>query len=208
MKTLGAVEDFHAQGFYLAGGTGLALQLSHRISEDLDFFTEKSFEPETVIRLLAGRLAVTVAGAAPGTLHAVCAEDVKTSFLYYPYRLLYPSISFRSCSVADFRDIAAMKLVALSQRGTKKDFVDLFFLLREKLTVEDLRTLVERKFTGVRYNWTHIIRSLGYFEEAENDPAPLMAVSEGMRDLSLREWREIKQFFRQLQKEALRGFMP
>jgi hypothetical protein len=96
-----------------------------------------------------------------------------------------------------------MKLVALSQRGTKKDFVDLFFLLREKLTIEDLKTLVEQKFTGVRYNWTHIIRSLGYFEEAENDPAPLMAVSKGIRDLSLREWREIKQFFKQLQREAL-----
>jgi hypothetical protein len=62
LKTLGAVEDFHAQGFYLAGGTGLALQFGHRVSEDLDFFTEKSFEPETVIRLLAGRFAVPLRG--------------------------------------------------------------------------------------------------------------------------------------------------
>ncbi|MEW6181492.1 MAG: nucleotidyl transferase AbiEii/AbiGii toxin family protein, partial [Chloroflexota bacterium] len=113
-------------------------------------------------------------------------------------------IPFQGCFIADWRDIAAMKLVALSQRGTKKDFVDLFFLLREKLTLADLKTIVEQKFTGVRYNWTHVIRSLGYFEEAENDPMPLMATSKEIRDLTLREWREIKQFFKELQKEALR----
>jgi hypothetical protein len=113
-------------------------------------------------------------------------------------------IPFQGCFIADWRDIAAMKLVALSQRGTKKDFVDLFFLLRDKLTLADFKTLVEQKFTGIRYNWTHIIRSLGYFEEAENDPMPLMATSKEIRDLTLREWREIKQFFKELQKEALR----
>jgi hypothetical protein len=155
LKTLGGVEDFHALGFYLAGGTGLALQLGHRVSEGLDFFTEKSFAPETVIRLLVGRLAVTIAGAAPGTLHALCGEGIKTRFFFYPYRLLYPPISFQGCFIADWRDIAAMKLVALSQRGTKKDFVALFFLLRDKLTLADLKTRIHRSISSRAFSVTN-----------------------------------------------------
>ncbi|MGQ9512422.1 nucleotidyl transferase AbiEii/AbiGii toxin family protein [Thermodesulfitimonas sp.] len=106
--------------------------------------------------------------------------------------------------MADFRDIAAMKLVAVAQRGTKKDFVDLYFLLREKITLGNLKEIVAQKFAGVRYSWPHLVRSLAYFEEAEADPPPVMFSTAGTRTLTAREWRQIKQFLTELQREALR----
>ncbi|MGQ9512423.1 nucleotidyl transferase AbiEii/AbiGii toxin family protein [Thermodesulfitimonas sp.] len=80
IKALAVERIFPKWGFYLAGGTGLALHLGHRFSEDLDFFSERVFEPEVLVRELGPRLSLTVFGITAGTLHASCGEAVKTSF--------------------------------------------------------------------------------------------------------------------------------
>ena len=80
-------------GFYLAGGTGLALALGHRRSVDLDIFSERDFESASVrdrIRDLAGLRNLETA---PGTVHLEL-HDVKISLLHYPYPLLFPTRPF------------------------------------------------------------------------------------------------------------------
>jgi len=189
--------------YYLAGDTGLALHLGHRISEDLDFFTAQHFDPEKILLQLRDRLELTVIDTAPGTLHLICGGVVRTSFLYYPYRLLFPLSEFKGCPVADYRDIAAMKLIAIAQRGSKKDFVDLFFLLREKIELQQLKNIIERKYAGVNYSWPHLLRSISYFEDAEEDPMPVLTVSGRRRSMWQEEWERIKDYLVEVQKNAI-----
>jgi hypothetical protein len=85
-----------ADRFYLAGGTGLALQLGHRTSIDIDLFSEHSFSAERYATLLIG-LGGHVIQSETGTVHGV-ASRVKVSFLEYPYPLLRPLQAVRGCA--------------------------------------------------------------------------------------------------------------
>ena len=172
-------------GFYLAGGTGLALQLGHRRSHDLDFFNFEAFSEQNLLEHIRQAGELTVSAVAPHTLHVVM-QGVKVSFLAYGYPLLFPRDQFLSMNVADYRDIACMKLSAVASRGTKRDFVDLH-AAANRISLPELLTLFERKFAGSRYNPIHLQKSLTYFSDAEQDPMPDM--------LSAASWEDIKQFF-------------
>jgi len=78
--------------------------------------------------------------------------------------------------LADERDVAAMKIDAISSRGSKKDFIDLFFLLK-KHTLEDLLDIFSKKYKNIKFNKLHILKSLAFFEDAESDPMPVMLQS-------------------------------
>ncbi len=176
--------------FYLAGGTALALQLGHRTSIDLDFFTEKPFdEAKTVENLLkVGKLEIL-----QKEIRSVIGilDEVKFSFLGYPYPLLRPPLLFRGARIASVEDIACMKLDALASRGTKRDFIDLYCITK-RLLLGELMTLFQEKYTSVHYNLLHVKKSLVYFDDAEGDPLPDMQVPV--------EWHEVKEYFR---KEAV-----
>ena len=90
--------------------------------------------------------------------------------------------------LADERDIAAMKLDAVSSRGSKKDFIDIYELLK-KYTLAELIDFFEKKYAGIRYNMLHILKSLIYFDDADGEPPPVM-----LRDA---DWDNIKQSIRQ-----------
>lgn len=180
------------QNFYLAGGTAAALYLGHRWSEDLDFFTEQEFD----LFQLAGKLAniegFVLTGQEPGTLHCLI-KDVKVSFLYYPYPLLGKGQTYKHLQLAELKDIALMKLVALVQRGTRKDFVDLYFLDKEQVSFEEMLRLYPQKYPVGTYQPVVLLKSFGYFDDAEKEEMPKM-----FRKVS---WEEIKKHFLQRQKE-------
>lgn len=115
--------------FYLAGGTALALRFGHRRSIDLDFFSKKLFSIKNLKKELRDLGAFKIDSEQKDTLN--CRLDgVRLSFFEYPYKTLFPFIKYRGVKIADFKDIACMKLEAVSSRGSKKDFVDLYFLLK------------------------------------------------------------------------------
>ena len=122
--------------FYLAGGTALAIQLGHRESIDLDWFSREDFSNSRVKESLSKLGQLEVNSEEEGTLHGVL-DGVKISFLRYPYENLFPLISFERTYLADERDIAAMKIDAVSSRGSKKDFIDMYFLL-QKYSVSEI----------------------------------------------------------------------
>jgi hypothetical protein len=171
------------EGWTLAGGTGLALQLGHRYSEDLDFFRSGPFDVSRLIDSLSRIGSTTVQSRTEGTLHAVV-EALRLSFLEAQAPLLFPSASYRGLAIADPRDIAVMKVVAVGGRGSRKDFVDLFFYLRNGGSFEDAFALLRRRFSNVDYNDYHLMKSLVYFEDAEAEPMPRM-----LREVS---WDEVK----------------
>jgi predicted nucleotidyltransferase component of viral defense system len=161
-----------AQNFYLAGGTALAIQLGHRESIDLDFFCREEFSNSKLKEELSKIGDYFLTSEEEGTLHGTL-DDVKLSFLKYDYAQLYPLLEFEGINLADLRDIAAMKIDAISSRGSKKDFLDLYFLL-EKYSLAELIAFFEKKFKGIRYNKLHILKSITFFTEAENDPMSVM----------------------------------
>jgi Nucleotidyl transferase AbiEii toxin, Type IV TA system len=170
---------------YLAGGTGLALHLGHRRSQDLDFFSDQALEPDAIIPLLQSLTGFSVVSKAPGSLHATV-EGVKVSFLAYAYPLLFPSERFQDVAIADPRDIACMKLSAIASRGTRRDFVDLYVMGKQRGLDEMLRWF-QQKYARANYSRVHVLKSLAYFEDAEKDPMPDM--------LAPLDWEDVKRFF-------------
>jgi hypothetical protein len=164
-------------GFYLGGGTTLALELGHRQSIDLDWFARGDFSNGALKEKLAGLGKLAIIGEEDGTLNAVL-DGVKLTFLCYRYPLLFPTVEFESVRLADERDIAAMKIDAASSRGSRKDFVDLYFLLKKYMLAE-LIDIFERKYEGIEYNKLHILKSLVYFEDAGNEP--ILIIPSGTR---------------------------
>lgn len=167
LKKSGIVDDF-----YLAGGTALAIQLGHRESIDLDWFRKHGFANEQLKERLMKLGDFSVTSEDVDTLHGVL-DGVKISFLKYDHDQLFPCIVFDGVQMADERDIAAMKISAISSRGSKKDFIDLYFLLQKYHLIE-LLNLFERKHADIKYNMLHIFKSIVFFDSADNDPTPVM----------------------------------
>lgn len=161
------------EGWVLAGGTGLAMQLGHRASEDLDFCRAHPFAPAELAADLGGQGRVVVQGRSEGTLH-VTMDGFRVSFLAAEAPLLFEGAPYRGLTLADPRDIAVMKVIAIGGRGSRMDFVDLFFYLRGGGSLEGIFELIRRRFAGVDYNDYHLLRSLVFFEDAETEPMPRM----------------------------------
>ncbi len=155
--------------FYLAGGTALSLQLGHRKSIDLDFFSS-NFPEIDILKQKLKDLDPTVIQEAPGTLD-VLIDDVKVSFLEYKYKLLEDFVDFEGVKLAGVLDIACMKLSAMSSRGSKKDFVDLYKIL-QSISLQKLLDSFGDKFVGVSHQTSHLLKSLVHFDDAEADPEP------------------------------------
>jgi hypothetical protein len=167
--------------YYLAGGTGLALQYKHRKSVDFDFFCRNDFVNEEIINKLRNIGKVQLQSEAKNTLHALV-NDIRVSFLGYKYPLLKEPITLENIKIADHLDIACMKLSAIVSRGTKKDFIDLFYLLKS-FTLEELFQYYSQKYPVEDYRYI-LLKSLVYFEDAEQDPMPV--VYEAVR------WKDVK----------------
>ena len=180
------------QPFYLSGGTALALHFSHRESEDLDFFTSNTFDPQRLQAEVHKFGQLEGVEIAEGTLNAFL-DTVKLQFLHYPYPLLEPTVTWEGVSLSSVIDIACTKIITISMRGSKKDFVDLYFILQH-FSLEELFEKVDEKYQNVQYNRAHLAKSLVYFEDAEAQPMPRM--------LENVEWEHIKATITQAVKET------
>lgn len=160
------------KGFYLSGGTGLALRLGHRESEDLDFFRSDEFQPVVIQRELEklGKLEQVMIDK--GTLNLFM-RGVELQFLHYPYRLLGELNECLGVKVSSVLDIGCTKLQTIAARGSKKDFIDLYFVLRQ-YDLEELFKAMQKKYAKTNYNQLHILKSLSYFADAEKQPMPRM----------------------------------
>ena len=173
--------------FYLVGGTGCALHIGHRRSQDFDFFSRTEFEIFPVQNALRnlGRFAAdyTDAGTLVGRL-----DDTKISLFHYAYPLLEEAVDYLGVRVASLVDIGCVKIDAISSRGTKRGFVDLFFVHKTLgLALKTFFGYFERKYGPDGFNRHHVLKSLVYFEEADREPEPDM-----LADFS---WTAVKRYF-------------
>lgn len=170
-----------ASPFYLAGGTSLALQLGHRISVDLDFFTHDEFDVNLLINSLNSMGKLIIEDQSNITFNGSL-DGVKISFFKYSYPLLFPTKDFNGVKLADERDIAAMKIQAISDRGSKKDFVDLYVLLK-KYSIDNILEFFDQKYTKYNYNQIHILKSLNYFFNADENPDPEILIKDNWKNI-------------------------
>ncbi|MBI4770005.1 MAG: nucleotidyl transferase AbiEii/AbiGii toxin family protein [Chloroflexi bacterium] len=175
--------------FYLAGGTALALQIGHRVSYDLDFFSWTNPlgapERELLARTLSALSGVTVRTAADTMIYASI-EDVEVSFIHQHHRLVSPLEKLDALSLAGPIDIGLMKLSAIKDRGRRRDFVDLY-CLRHLAPLEVLFDLLAEKYYDRPDFSLHLAYGLRYFEDAESDPRAL-AMLEPVR------WSQVKEY--------------
>ncbi len=178
------------KNFYLAGGTGLALQIGHRKSIDFDFFSQKSFNTRHFIIQLKKSGDFTLINEDKDTVNGILYET-KVSFFLYDYPLLWDRKSFKGIKIADIKEIGLMKFTAIAGRGTKKDFIDLYWIGQNIISLEKLFSFFDKKFDKT-YSLYHILKSLTYFEDAERDKKPKM--------LKPVEWQEVKRYFLKQEK--------
>lgn len=174
------------QDFYLAGGTAVALWLGHRESIDLDFFSAQNINTLRLRQQLSSCGTFLLDEESAGTLHGTL-DGVKVSFLEYPYPLLQPHANYDGINIADLQDLACMKLEAIASRGKKRDFIDVHALTQRGNSLQIMVSWFEQKYQGLQYNLAHLIKSLVYFQDAENDPMPVMRQPA--------DWSQVKGFF-------------
>lgn len=173
----------------LAGGTALALHIGHRISADLDFFTNEEFHIESVISAIRKtKLPFRIISEEEGSLITEV-KTIKISLLKYDYPFSDKTITCEGIKIAGVLDIASMKIIAISQRGTKRDFVDLYFILQD-IPFHKIADYMVKRFGKERLNPVHIGKSLVYFSDAESNPEP------GYIKGKAQNWDKIKKFFK------------
>ena len=178
LKRIQAMPELSAMR--LVGGTALALLLGHRKSVDLDFFG--TFDQTIVFAdLLRERGFQAVANGKGGSIQSLMVDGVKVDFVNYPYSWLVDPVVEDGVILAGMDDIAPMKLYAAANRGKKKDFIDMAFLL-ERYALSDLLESYMRKFAVSEYSYA--LRGLTYFDDAEDEQMPVM--------LAAVDWETVK----------------
>ncbi len=178
--------------FTLVGGTALALQMGHRFSEDIDMFCFGDFESFALQKLLNERLSPSF-NITRNYFIQFTVDGIKVDLMKYPYPPVYPIVVEDGIRMLSVRDIIPMKLSAISNRGAKKDFFDIYFLLRE-FRFDEMLMLYSERFNMPEV--ISVLRSIQYFDDAEleNDPLCFEKVT----------WAQVKNAIQQQVRAYLR----
>ena len=160
----------YLDSFVLVGGTALALQLGNRKSIDLDLFSNTDFASNDLLTALLKDYQIVVNNQLPQTLITTI-NHIKVDFIKFHYPFIRPFLLIENIRMASLEDIAAMKLDAITGRGSKKDFYDLFFLLQH-YSIDELFSFYTEKYP--HQTTFHVARSLTYFDDAEIQPNPIV----------------------------------
>ncbi|MEK7627557.1 MAG: nucleotidyl transferase AbiEii/AbiGii toxin family protein [Patescibacteria group bacterium] len=187
-KKCSQMDFFSHNSWYLAGGTALALQVGHRRSVDLDFFTKKKVFNEKKAEEYMNEHGEWITNSiSDGTLYGEFLE-AKMSLIAYPFFTpILPMRKHGTVSIIAPFDIAVMKIIAISQRGRKRDFFDLYWICQNMHPLHNILPKVNQQYS-VNQNIIHILKSLVYFSDAENDPPPEIFFKAN--------WKTIKDYFK------------
>ena len=174
----------------LVGGTALALQLGHRLSIDLDLFGQVEGDTESIVINLAAEDFDVKWGSNSKNIHIFTINGVKTDIVNYRYSWIDDMIEYDGIRLAGLKDIAAMKVAAITNRGSKKDFIDMYFLLNH-FSIEKIMDLYLEKYPdGSSFT---ACKSLGYFADAEKQVMPKMLIPTTWENVKNRIETAVKQ---------------
>ena len=174
--------------WYLAGGTALTLQAGNRRSVDLDFFTEqKAFNTNNLLVHFLENKNWKTTIKEENTIYGELL-GAKISFIAYPFFVPKQEMaSYGYVKMLQPLDVAVMKIIAISQRGRKRDFFDLYWCAKNIEALEPLIRRLKVQYPSVAHDYHHILKSLVFFEDAENDPEPEIYFKAS--------WKDVKDFF-------------
>ena len=155
----------------LVGGTSLALQYGHRRSVDLDFFGHTTENVDELTSMMKGCAKDVVSGNNSKNIKAYFLNGIKVDVVNYNYEWIDEPVISDGLRLASPKDIAAMKVNAVMGRGTKKDFVDIYFLLRHFSFDEIMQFYIKKYPEGSEYR---ALLSMTYFGDADPQPMPYM----------------------------------
>lgn len=170
LKKLQAVPAFSE--LRLVGGTALALQIGHRKSIDIDLFGKLSID-EIALNEALSNIGTLIQLKKSKNINIYSLNNIKLDIVNYPYQWIGQPIKTDTLLLAGLKDIAAMKLAAITSRGTKKDFIDVFFLLN-RFSLPEMLDFYEKKYHDGSVFL--VLKSLTYFEDADQDETPKMYV--------------------------------
>ena len=185
-------------GCYLAGGTALALQIGHRLSVDFDIFLKKSFVRRTLInqcRRLFGQIQVIQENNDQITF--TTPQHIKLDFVNYPYLPIFPLVKTNSLPLASVNEIAADKASTIGQRATWRDYVDIFFLLKDRhVNLSEIISSAKQKFSG-EFNEVLFCEQLVYFKDLE--VVPIEFIQQTYSETEIKNFLEVQvnQFLKQ-----------
>lgn len=185
-EILPALRNF--SNFYLAGGTALALQIGHRISVDFDLFSgeeiDKDLFPKVKKIFYDNEIELSVNNQDELT---VFIDDLKTTFLKYPFPLIFDLVDYEGIRLLSIKETAATKAYTINRRGSLKDYADLFFIVFKKhTTLEEIIEISGKKY-GNEFNPRLFLEQLVYLEDIEE--AEIEFLKEGVTK------KEIETFF-------------
>jgi len=179
LKKIQSITEFSK--LRLVGGTALALQIGHRKSIDLDFFGLIENDFITFSKELEKVGTITVLKNSTN-INIFSVNNIKVDFVNYHYVWLEKAISEDDLLLASIKDIAAMKIAAITGRGTKKDFIDLYFLLKRYSLKEILDFYMLKYPEGSVFL---VLRSLTYFVDADEEELPEMLIPTDWNDVKI-----------------------
>ncbi len=183
--------------FNLVGGTALALQLGHRISIDIDLFSKHDFDTKQIVSTLSKIYKLNVVTEFDNSIiqkieyPTNSGKFIKVDIIKYPYSLIKQPITIDGIRLLTKEDIIPMKLSAIGNRGSKKDFYDIYFLLQE-YNLEEMFIMFEQKFPNV--NYFHIIKSLTYFDDADTELNPKMLIKTSWEQVKNEIKKQVKKY--------------
>lgn len=176
----------------LVGGTALALQYGHRTSIDLDFFGSFPTDDDSFSDMLDEYEDVTILKGTRN-IKSCLIGGVKVDFVNYKYPWIDAMITEDGLRLASPQDIAAMKVNAIEGRGTRKDFVDMYFLLQH-YSLTEILDFYQRKYP--EHSQFRALMSLSYFTDAEMQPMPRMFTPDGWEEMKSRIIQEVTKLAR------------
>ena len=187
LEELMLVNEF--TNFNLVGGTALALYEGHRLSVDIDLFGRSEISPDLFTEILKDKGETTILSQSSKILIYVI-NKIKVDFVDYNFQLLEPVNVIDCIRLVSKKDIAAMKLNAIAGRGSKKDFVDVYQLLKD-FSLSEMLTFYAQKYpNGSEFM---VLKSLLYFDDAEIEPDPIMLIPITWSQVKERILHEVKE---------------
>lgn len=152
--------------YYLVGGTAIALYIGHRRSIDFDLFKPSTINHKRNLdKITASSFTYVVTRRVSEQMNFIV-NDVKVTFFQYPFPI-EPTAKFENCfRLPSLLQLAAMKAYALGRRSKWKDYVDLYFLLRDHFTIADLSSVATRIF-GELFSEKLFRSQLCYFDDID-----------------------------------------
>ena len=161
----------YLQGFYLVGGTALALHLDHRRSIDIDLFSNFDFKTAELLEKIHQDFSFQLFLSAPNTLKGTIGK-INVDIMAHRYRLLAEPEEISGIFLLSVPDIIAMKLNAISTSGQRsKDYIDIFFLF-DKYDVKEMLSYYQKKYDQEHVG--HILKSLVYFDDVDLTDWPVL----------------------------------